>query len=157
MQITAEMFRDVLDYDPLTGVFTWKTNGRIVGWSDPAGYIYIRVFGKLRQAHRIAWLVVHGEWPKENIDHRNRRPWDNRIANLRECTQKQNLANTTVRRDSRTGLKGVTKMPHGRFRAQINQDGKQRHLGMFATAEEAHSAYVTAALALRGEFASEGA
>lgn len=157
MQITVDQIKAVLNYDPETGVFTWIKNGRVAGWANPLGYVYIRVLGKLRQAHRLAWLYVHGEFPAENIDHKNRVPGDNRISNLRPCTQRQNLANTATRRDSTTGIKGVNLMPHGRYRAMISRDGRMKHLGMFASAAEAQAAYLNAAREMRGEFACGGA
>lgn len=157
MQLTAEQIRQVLTYDPETGIFTWKKNGVIAGWSSPAGYVYIRVLGKLRGAHRLAWLCVHGEMPPKNIDHINRQPGDNRLANLRPCSQRQNCANASTRRDNSTGLKGVNLMPHGRYRALIRVGGRVKHLGMFSSATEAHAAYMKAAIEHRGEFACGGA
>ena len=98
-KIIPNSIRDVLDYDPETGVLTWKVNhrrvraGSIAGWLDSSGYRYVGVEGSKFKAHRIAWFLYHGEQPPEMIDHINRDRADNRIANLRSVTRSQNMLN----------------------------------------------------------------
>ena len=113
------------------------------------GYIVVRVDLVLHQAHRLAWLYVHGSWPVDQIDHINCDPSDNRICNLREATPAQNQANT--RSYAKSGFKGVRKN-FSKWNAYIG--GRTfKHLGSFDTPEEANAAYLTAARARSGEFA----
>lgn len=112
--LTAERLRDVLDYNPETGVFTWRLRtrktkpGQRAGYVAPHGYVFIQVDGHMYTAHRLAWLYVHGNWPAFNIDHFNGVRADNRINNLRDVPQALNVQNTTMaRRDSKTGVRGV--------------------------------------------------
>lgn len=79
---------------------------------------------------------------------------DNRRANLRLATKSQNQMNRRIQRNNTSGFKGVHLFKRtGKFRAYIMVQGKEKHLGYFATAEEAHVAYVKAAVEIHGEFA----
>jgi len=172
--ITADQARELLDYDPETGVFkwrfrprstfkserawaTWNTrfSGSAAGHHDNKGYISIRVLGRLYRAHRLAWLYTYGVWPDIEIDHINRVKTDNRIANLRNATQSQNSANTGMYINNTTGFKGVSRA-RKKFKAEITKNGVVMRLGHFSTPEEAHAAYCQAAEELHGEFANNG-
>jgi hypothetical protein len=89
---------ELLSYEPRFGYFFWKINrgsskaGDVAGSVCPDGYRLIKVDGKSYKAHRLAWLMTHGEWPAEQIDHINGVRTDNRIVNLREASKKQNLS-----------------------------------------------------------------
>jgi hypothetical protein len=91
--------------------------------------------------------------PPAEIDHINGLPADNRLANLRLATHAENGRNSR-RRKSSSGLKGTHWRPERNvWVGQIKKDGKRFFLGHFATAEEAHAAYVKAAAELHGQFA----
>lgn len=91
--------------------------------------------------------------PDEIVDHIDRNPLNNRLSNLRICTKQTNAINTPVRIDNRTGYKGVSyHKKAGKFRAYIVINGKQIHLGLFDTAEQAAQKYAEAARILYGEF-----
>jgi hypothetical protein len=92
--------------------------------------------------------------PGFEVDHRNHDTLDNRRGNLRNCTHYENSRNRRLSSLNTTGLKGICKLRNGRWQAQIVLQNKQRHLGIFATAEAAHNAYAEAALGLYGEFAN---
>jgi hypothetical protein len=146
-----------LSYDPATGLFVWTKRsgrrdmtGRVAGYRGHNGCWYVRFSGRRYKAHRLAWFYVYGCWPVGDIDHINGNPSDNRIANLREATPSQNQANSRAREGR---LKGAYLRPSGKWRAKIRKDGRNLHLGTFATAEEAHAAYWSAAQRLFGEFA----
>ena len=146
-----ERIQAVLQYDPLTGSFSRKTGKRKIGWLAH-GYINIGIDGQKFRAHRLAWILMTGAWPDLCIDHINGDRADNRWENLRLATSSQNQQNRHTRKDSRVGLKGVTEF-RDRWKAQIKIGGRQTHLGMFESKEDAHLAYQKAALRCFGEYA----
>jgi len=160
--ITAQRLRELLNYDPETGIFTWhilptRGNARLnpeqAGGKDRKGHIRICINQKYYAAHRLAWLYIHDEWPSKDIDHHNGIPSDNRIVNLREATSQENRFNEKLRSSNTSGYKGVLRHPQtGRWRASIWINYKRIHLGYFATAEEAAAAYNEAAAGYHGEF-----
>lgn len=162
--ISAEEARQLLDYNPETGVFTWRVQrrgtarvGSIAGRVDSGGYIQIAIYGRRYQAHRLAWMIVHGAWPEKHIDHINGKRRDNRLCNLRLATQSENLCNTKRRSDNTSGVKGVSwHNASKKWRARIAIYRQTKILGYFATPEEAHAAYCNAARELHGEFANFG-
>jgi hypothetical protein len=162
-ELTAEYLREVLDYDPETGVFRWRRAvARNTKAGQEAGVSYPQKGGVMRRrigvgygrylAHRLAWLYVHGEWPAGEIDHVNGDPLDNRIVNLRPATRSQQMLNRRVMNTS--GYKGVSYWEaRGKWRAQIRFNGRNKTLGYFLTVEEAAEAYLFAALEHHGDFA----
>lgn len=153
--LTAQRLREVLHYDPLTGAFRWieRKRGRrpIVGCVDHKGYMQVMIDAKSYPMHRLAWLYVYGEWPKDQIDHGNQNKADNRICNLRDVDGATNQQNVTHGRNNKFGLAGV----HARgakFRASIGIRGKDVKLGTFDSADEAHSAYLRAKRTLHPGF-----
>ena len=118
-------------------------------WSlNSKGYVTTYVKSRTVRLHR---LLLDAQ-PGEQIDHANRDKLDNRRANLRRATASQNNANMPPRRGAR--YKGVSHSPGRGWRARLEYDGRKRHLGYYATAEEAALAYDDeAALALHGEYA----
>lgn len=152
-ELTQAKLKELLHYEPETGVFTWKVNrgGTARAGSQAGtlckvrGYWQISVFNRLHQTHRLAWFYVHGRWP-ECLDHINRIRTDNRISNLREVTRSQNLQNSTVVRGKLSGYRGVTWCRATRsWRAQIKASGKHYDLGRYATPEQAYAAYLAGA------------
>lgn len=159
--ITQERLRALLDYDPKTGAFTWKTgrrSGMKAGWKEKCGnvvYLRIMIDDKAYMAHRLAHLYMMGRWPAVRIDHKDRNPLNNAYGNLREATASQNAANRTVDRRNKSGHKGVSfYKPSGKWVAHIRQNYRLESLGYFDTKEEAAEAYRTAALERFGEFAN---
>lgn len=148
---TAERLREALHYNPDTGAFTWRirsggtaTVGTPAGHHDTHGYVKISLDGGRYYAHRLAFLYMTGSWPKEQVDHINRDRADCRWANLRAADRFVNARNTGARRRNRLGVKGVSQLPHGSFRATIYRDGKTYRLGCFPTIEQAAAAYARA-------------
>jgi hypothetical protein len=153
--LTAQRLRELLDYDPATGIFTWRVyrgwnaqQGDVAGSVDRSGYRVFFFAKHGRQAGgRLAWLHVHGRWPNGVIDHINGMVDDNRIANLRDVTHAQNLQNIKRHRPcNESGFLGVTtsKNPNGGFAATIECNKQRHYLGFFKTPEEAHAAYLKA-------------
>ena len=156
MRITHERLRELLHYDPESGVFTWLVRatknikiGDEAGDRDTHGYLAIRIDGKRYRAHRLAWLYMTGAWPVHEIDHINGIRDDNRLGNLREATRAENQQNQAVRRDSSSGFTGVSwDKWRNKWQAYIKIAGRQRYLGRFPTAESAHAAYLAAKMKL---------
>ena len=149
--ITHERLEELFICDPAAGVLRWrvKTNRRIVvgsvaGTINDLGYRVIRVDGQRYRAHRLIWFYVNNEWPKNDIDHINGNPDDNRLENLRDVTTAENIQNQiAAHRRNRCGRLGVTKRKNG-FEARICAHGVTESLGLFDTAEAAEAAYIEA-------------
>lgn len=87
-------------------------------------------------------------------DHVDGDTLNNQCSNLRDATNAQNLQNRGKQQNNTSGYKGVSwHKGHGAFGATIGDDNNLRHLGYFATAEDAARAYDKAARELHGEFA----
>ena len=149
-RLAAERLRELLDYDPTAGTFTWRqrrggkaTNGIEAGGRHRGNYRRIKVDGHRYLAHRLAWFYVHGVWPSVGIDHFDTDPSNNRFANLREATMSENRQNLRRAVRGSAGLLGTWRSGN-KWCAAIKLHGKRIHLGTFATTEAAHAAYVSA-------------
>jgi hypothetical protein len=145
--LTQERLRELLHYDPETGVFTRITSyyksriGKVVGTRDTRGYTVMSLDRKTQLAHRLAWLYVHGYWPAFHIDHINGDTEDNRISNLREAVAKQNQENRKLNKNNKTGYRGVSyREDMGRYLGYVKHHREQIYVGSYATAEEASAA-----------------
>lgn len=149
--LTQEELKSQLHYEPDTGIFTWLVSnsnrikiGDVAGCKTARGYITIRVFNKSYTAHRLAWLYITGEWPKDQIDHVNRVKHDNRICNIRDVTGAENCMNIQG--------KGYFVTRGGKFQVSIQTDRRKLYLGAFQTEVEASNAYIEAKLKYHGIF-----
>lgn len=164
MEITAEYARSVLSYDPETGILTWLVNssrnvkaGRVAGSGCGMGYIAVTINKKPYLAHRLAWLIHYGSWPDNVIDHINGVRTDNRIVNLRDCTNQENLFNTKTYSNSSTGIKGVSwNAKAKKWQTSVKFNYKTYHFGMFDDINDAASAVKSGRERLHGEFANHG-
>lgn len=146
--LTAERLREILHYDPETGVFTWAVRiarcvqqGWVAGGVSNFGYRIIRVDKITYVGHRLAWLYMTGEWPTDEIDHRNGIRDDNRWVNLREATAKQNRENRNKAPSNTSGVRGVTwDKARGKWHPLIKHHGKMIHLGRFDSFDDAVAA-----------------
>jgi hypothetical protein len=145
--LTADRMRELLHYDPETGIFRYNVSkgparrGDVAGTIGNHGYVQIRVRGKKQLAHRLAWLYVHGVWPAELLDHINRDKTDNRIANLRECDQTHNMQNKAIYKSNSSGCIGVTWLrSEGKWLARITANKRRRVLGLFTEFADAVAA-----------------
>lgn len=151
--LSVERLREVLDYDPETGVFTWKFrpearkewNTRYAGKEagSVSRYLNIRIGTITHQAHRLAWLHVYGIWPKDQIDHKDGDKLNNRLENLREVTNRVNDLNRALACNNTSGVSGAwwweTK---GRWQARVHYLGKYHWLGLFTSLAEAEAAII---------------
>jgi hypothetical protein len=160
--VTPELIRELLNYDPKTGLFTWKKRG--VSWFKDRGGRYTAEWcqknfnnkhggkpaftaetrkgdltgGIMRRnffAHRVAWAHFHGSWPKFTIDHINRDKGDNRIETLRDVSRVVNNHNVERRKGEYVGVAWWE--PSRKWLARISKDGEFYYLGYYDTAIEA--------------------
>lgn len=157
--LAAERLRELLDYDPETGVFQRKVSTRngkstlsVVGYRSAGGYLMVGIDGGRYYLHRLAFYWMEGRWPPEAVDHVNGALADNRWANLRKASTSQNASNSSRKIG---GLKGVF-FHRNAYRAQVCHNKKIKHIGSFKTELSAHLAYCKVAKELHGEFFNNG-
>lgn len=144
-----DLIKEYLSYNPQTGDLVWLksfgpvVSGDIAGSIDSKGYRVIRLKGKNMKAHRVAFFLKTGEWPKGQIDHDNLIKDDNRWVNLKDCTNLENMQNRPNQKNNTSGFKGVTRRGN-RFQGLVQRFGKRVSVGYFDTAEEANAACVAA-------------
>lgn len=128
---------------PLVSGHRWGLNTT----STPStAYARCSIGGKEITMHRL----IAGAGRGVCVDHINGNGLDNRRANLRLCTHRQNIANTKPRSGR---FKGVSRTKNGTWRAVIHAGHKQRHIGIYKTEEEAARAFDAAAFEMHGVFA----
>lgn len=171
-RISLQMARDRLAYDPETGRFMWlpRTDnrrdadrwnrqfaGKEAGSVNMYGYRRVCVEYITVQAHRLAWLFIHGEWPEHEVDHKDRNRDNNSADNLRAATRTQNGGNKSMHRNNTSGKKGVSWHKRiGKWSANIRVNDRLKNLGYFDDLEEASSAYRKAAVEAFGDYATDG-
>lgn len=154
---TAERVRALLDYDPTSGIFTWrwrpiydfKTRQAWQHWNNhfrgkragslcvADGYRYLRVDGARLGEHRVAWLYCYGIMPDE-IDHENGRKPENWIDNLRSVTTIENARNQPIRKNNKSGVTGVCwDKASEKWQAYIYVQGRMIRLGYFKNLQDA--------------------
>lgn len=138
------MLRELFDYD--NGNLIWKTDrgaqkckGQVAGTKHTKGYLAIKLKGRVYKAHRLIYIWHHGELSGDmHIDHINGVRDDNRIENLRVATPAENQWNLHWE------VNGFTRTRSGRFQVRINVNGKEKHIGMADSEEEAQAMYLQA-------------
>lgn len=162
--MNIESVREIFSVDIDKGIVTvehdykkWKSGDVIHPLPDAGKYKLLCVEGALVSLHRLIWMLSVGEIPRGFvIDHINGDSRDNRLINLRLCTQSENAKNRKVNKNNSCGMKGVYLDPtRGRgkvWRSQIRVSGKKISLGSFSSPYEAHLAYKKAELKYFGEF-----
>ncbi len=163
-ELTQAIVRELLDYDPATGVLIWrhrdrkwfKSNrdwrawnsnfaGQRAGSLKRRGYVHVVVFDKDYSAHRLIFLWMTGRWPHPEIDHRDHDHANNRWHNLREVTHQENHKNRSMPKTNTSGVVGVHQRRDGRYCVRIKADGNKRlHLGSFPTKRAAAAARLRA-------------
>jgi hypothetical protein len=168
--ITAERARQLLQYNDHLGILIWKYRtpemfegrkrpadvlckiwnkkfaGKIAGGDDcHKGYRTISVESIRYFEHRIIWLIVHGEWPKDQIDHRFGVKFNNKIEELREANESEQRQNQKIVASNSSGKTGVSwHKAASKWMAYINHENKRYYLGLFQTVEAASDAYLRA-------------
>lgn len=180
-RVTPEQLARLLRYEPDTGKLFWLprpleffcdgggrytperakkifdtlfANTEALTAKNLAGYARGNLFGRSVMAHRAAYCLMKGAWPKHQIDHVNGVRDDNRWKNLREATNQQNQQNSSSAKGSSSRYLGVTLCKKSfRWTAYICPDGTKVHLGNFRSEEEAARARDKAAKDMFGPYA----
>jgi hypothetical protein len=162
---SVEYLRKRLRYEPETGKLYWRPRDdenrdfnhwnvryadKVAGTIHPYGYVKIllRVDGQRYDfaAHRVIWLLIHGEWPTADIDHKNGDRADNRLENLRSVVRAVNMKNVGRRSDNTSGVCGVyLRKKDGKWRARLGVNGRDIYLGAFISFDDAVAARKAAA------------
>lgn len=162
--LTADYVRSILDYNPETGEFRWKKridmtpqwNGRYAGKIAgclSGGYVDIGINNILYKAHRLAWLLMTGEWPVADIDHKDLDGSNNRWLNIRSATRSQNNFNKIAQSNSKSGIKGVHfSKNRGKWLVQICVRRRRINIGYFKDIKDAENAYAAASIKFHGDF-----
>lgn len=153
-ELTVAKLRESLIYEPATGIFRRRKTKMVAGCLKPAtGYRYVRVCGIQHLAHRLAWLYMTGEWPDQQVDHRDCNRANNRWSNLRSASSSQNKMNSSTRCDNALGHRGINRTSSGNFRVRVVAQGRTFHDRVYATLSDAVSARSIAARFAHKEFA----
>jgi hypothetical protein len=162
--ISQKELKELLDYDPETGIFRWRIPrqkirvGDVVGSVHRTGYIRVKIRAGYYSAHRLAWLYVYGKWPGNHIDHINGNRRDNRITNLRDVSVRENGQNKEVHRCGRLpGCVLDKRAKNKNWGARIRVGGKEYWLGTFKTEELAHKRYMEVCAGIDEFFIKDGA
>lgn len=156
--ITQQRANQLLSVDFETGELFWFFNyqrpdlhGRRAGYLSE-GYWKVSIEGKIYYAAQIVWLLAYGYIPDRTIDHADTNKSNDALSNLRLASKGQNAANSKMSSRNSTGFKGVSLCSStGRYRASITINGHSKNLGRYDSPEEAHEAWVSAAVAAFGE------
>ena len=160
--ITQDRVKELFEYHE-DGYLIWKIKpapqinaGTKAGTQRPDGYYTVGIDYKHYKIHRVIFLWHHG-WLPTDVDHNDGDPSNNKIGNLKATTRAQNCANRGLRRNNKSGFKGVhQRKENGRWRAAIRVGEKQINLGHFDTPEEGHAKYCEAGRYFYGEFFNPG-
>lgn len=158
--LTAEIARSLLDYDVETGIVTRRRvfgrrhAGDPVGSLNAKGYLHAYIYDTNYLVHRVVWLMVCDRWPYDQLDHVNHIRDDNRLENLRECTNAENRQNIRPEGYGQSGYLGVSPC-HDGWQANITLKGKNERLGIYSTPEEASRVYLAAKASVHA-FATHG-
>jgi hypothetical protein len=158
-ELTKAIVRELIDYNPDSGVLRWrkrarrwftstnacnswnaKNSGKTAFTTIRNGYLSGAIFHKPYFAHRVIWLWMTGRWPDSQTDHENHDRTDNRWCNLYKATNQENGRNQSLRCDITSGHTGVRKIPNGTFQARIKVDDQEHHLGCYPTLDAAVAA-----------------
>lgn len=151
--ITQAYVKNMLHYDPETGIFTWTNclrsdfNGKEAGHIKSHSTIdyphrVIHISGVSVHASRLAWLYMTGEWPVNVIDHINRNQMDNSWDNLRDISVADNNRNLAIFKDNTTGYNGI-RLIRGMYNVRVRRDEILYNIGHYKTLDEALNARLT--------------
>jgi hypothetical protein len=154
--ITKDLLQELFEYKD--GKIYWKISntraviGKEAGSINSSGYKIVTINQKSYLAHRLIFLMNHGYLPK-TIDHIDGNSLNNKIENLRKATVSQNQFNAKIRKDNKTGVKGVTICNKtNKYKASLTTNGCRFNLGLFLSLDEAEKAIKTFRVVEHREF-----
>lgn len=162
--VTDSRLKHLLTYDPDSGLFFWNVPrkrgqvkaGDVAGYVGKNGYVIIGIDGREYFAHTLAWFYVTGEWVT-GLDHKNRKRDDNSFTNLRKATQSEQNANTSIRSDNASGVKGVYfDKRRNSWQVEISFEGNKYYLGAYKDLEIAKQVAEDKRRELHGSFSCNG-
>ena len=149
-KITPEEAHEFFRYDPESGQIFWRHDRRKARAGAEAGTIYRGRLGEYRQVcfnykiyrtHRLAWLLMTGDWPRGEIDHIDGDGLNNRWGNLRDVSRQENSCNRRVSSDNTSGYHGISwHRLAKKWSARICHAGKHESLGLYSDLSEAVAA-----------------
>lgn len=155
--ITQEYLKECFDYNPDTGILTWKVRPRHHFKTDAsfkmmnkrlankqAGSIFTsnrnkkktyywgtRLKNKSRLIHRLIWKMIFNEWP-EVIDHIDGNGLNNRLSNLRNVSKLENQKNHSIHSHNTSGIMGVSFVSgRNKWESYISKNNKKINLGIY--------------------------
>ena len=144
--LTQNRLKELLHYDPETGIFTWRVSrrgaksGSVAGVHDN-GYIRIKIDYELYLAHRLTFLYMEGYFPEYHVDHKNRIRDDNRWSNLRHVSRQCNQRNASIAKDNTSGITGVCWHKNNKkWMSRITIEGNHDNIGSFDSLRDAAKA-----------------
>ena len=146
--LTQARLKELLHYDPETGIFRWLTDicnvkaGDVAGTSkndsSHKGRRAISIDRTTYHASRLAWLYIEGYLPEHEIDHINRDQTDDRWSNLRHVTRSCNARNCGVYKNNTSRVTGVRwDQKRKKWKVDISLSGRRKWLGRFEDFTEA--------------------
>lgn len=161
MELTQNILKELLTYNPDTGIFTW--NYRNIKWfsslrelnrwnnryantiagnihtSGSKTYNIIRINYKAFKSHRLAFLYMNGNFPVNEVDHIDGNSLNNKWNNLRDVDHKTNSKNKKIRKTNVSGTQGVTfcNTTNKYVAFIVDNKGNKKTLGRFKNITEA--------------------
>lgn len=142
--MTQALLKELMDYNPEEGKLYWKFDvnprakaGQEAGSLGGTNRLYLyATYRRIKYAiHHLIWLWETGELPKQEIDHINGNPRDNRFCNLRDVSKQVNMLNSYRSRKDTCGV--YYQDDTGKYRVILSVAGKLKSHGSFKTKEEA--------------------
>lgn len=156
---TPDSLQKHFRYDSETGVIYWRQSakhfkaGEVAGGKMSKGYVNIYFQKRTLKAHIVAYVLMNGEYPTKQIDHKDGNKANNAWVNLRLATNAENQRNVGLRADNKSGVKGVYfHKQSGKWTAQITVAGNMITIGRFSDKADAITARREAATNLHGDF-----
>jgi hypothetical protein len=140
---------ELLEYNQESGKLFWKADrkghllkGKEAGSVNANGYIVIKVEQRHYPAHRLAWFIVHGIWPEQDVDHIDGKKTNNKLTNLRAVTRSVNLLNAVKEQGrSNTGIRNISfYKKKQKYYVRIQHEGKMLYSKTFSSLDAASKA-----------------
>jgi hypothetical protein len=150
-----QIIKESLKYNRADGTLIWRVRprhhfkdkhiwtrfntlyaGKVAGTLQNEGYLHVQINHKKILAHRIAWLLLKGRWPKKLIDHADGDGTNNCANNIREADTYENCMNA-VSRVNASGFKNVHRHSCGKWVVTIKHRGQTIYGGLHNSVEKA--------------------